>query len=819
MLHSAVTHHPLSDLIRDVRYAVRGLRRHPAFAAIAVLTLALGMGATTAIFSVVHAVVLRPLPYATADRLVSVGTRWLDTGRETARLTGGDLVALHADRSFDAISAYWGGQIGAVIGGTGDFVGTFWVEPAIFDAFGVRAVAGRAFALEDGEQFCAVSYGFAERRFGGPSGALGQSVTVEGQGYRISGVMPQGFDAPNRTDLWLPAPAPAARVAGERTTLRFRAVARLAPGVSLGQARSSVDALGERLASAFPGSNRNRGFSVIPLQDRSTAQVRTTLFVLLGAVSLVLIVACVNVANLLLARSTARTHEMALRAALGATRWRVLRQLLAESLVLAVLGAGGGGILAIIVTPALLQLAPSTLPRLGEVGVSWTVLGFTSGCAILASVVFGLAPAWGAVGRHRRDNATGSPWGAAPNAGRASGLRAQSPRLRALLVVVEVALAFALALGAGLLVRSYDALSRADLGYRPDSVVVMYAHRPASTRAEYIAVARYFASIGDQLTGLPGVGHVAAAMGLPTGRYGSSGSYFVEGRPASQSAATPEAGFRLASPGYFATLGVPLRRGRDFGAQDAVDAPFVAIVSESLARQQFPGEDPVGRRVRCGLDAPDTWMTIVGVVGDVRQDSPGSAPQPELYMPLTQHPYHANEVEVIARTSLPPASVVPALRARMRAVSPETAIEFTTLDDLVSASVGTARFRTWLFSAFAGLALLLAMAGIFGVTSYVTAQRTAEFGLRLALGASRAALFGQVVGRTLALGCVGLAIGVGLTLSLQRLISAMLFGLTAGDVPTYAVTGALVLAVVGSAAALPAWRAAHVDPVVALRRE
>jgi putative ABC transport system permease protein len=811
---STVNVHPFLDLIRDVRYAVRGLRRHPFFSAVAVLTLALGMGATTAIFSVVHAVIVRPLPYSTADRLVSVGTRWLDSGRETARLTGGDLVDLRSNRSFDAMSAYWGGEIGAVIGGAGDFVGTFWVEPAFFEVFGVRAVAGRAFGADDGEQLCVVSQGFAERRFGSSTGALGQSVSVEGQGYRIGGVMPAGFDAPHRADLWLPSPAHVARTASDRTAFKYRAVARLAAGVSAEQAQRMVDALGMRLAGAFPGSNRNRGFSVMPLQDRSTAQVRATLFALSGAVSIVLIVACVNVASLLLARSTARADEIALRAALGASRWRVLRQLLAESLVLAVLGAGGGVALAVVVTPALLRLAPASLPRIGDIGVNWPVLAFTGGCAALASLVFGLAPAWRAIGRDRARGAAGSPWGSAPRHQRSGGLGAQPSRLRALLVVVEVALAFALAVGAGLLVRSYNALSRADLGYRSDSVVVMYAHRPASTRAEYVAVARSFASIGERFAGLPGVEQVAAAMGLPAGRYGSSGSYFIEGRPAGPSAAETEAGFRLASPRYFATLGVPLKRGRDFDVSDAIDAPFVAIVSESLARQQFRDEDPIGRRLRCGLDAPNTWMTIVGVVGDVRQESPGSTPQPELYMPLSQHPYFANEVEVIAKTSLPPASVVPAMRARMRAASPETAVEFTTLDDLVLASVGTARFRTWRFSAFAGLALLLAMAGIFGVTSYITARRTPEFGLRMALGASRGSLFAGVVGSTLVLGCAGIASGTVLALSLQRLIDA-----TPGVVSTYAATAALMLVVVGAAAAIPAWRAAHVDPVVALRRE
>ncbi len=801
------------DLARDARYAVRILRTSQVFAVAAVLTLALGIGATTAIFSVVDGVILRPLAYPSSDRIVSLGTRSLKTGHDFSRLTGGDLLDLRADRhSFGAFSGYWGGEVGAQVGGGGQFVGTCWVEPAFFRVFAVPPVNGRAFDPRDGRQRAVVALGFAERVFGSGAAALGQRVSVEGDAYEIVGVMPRTFGPPAHTELWLPLPEPLPLVGLNRTAFNYQAVARLAPGISLRQAQASVDALAARLAAAFPDSNRDRGFSVLALRDRLVAQVRATLLVLLGAVALVLTIACVNVANLLLARATTRSHEIALRAALGASRWRIVRQLVAESLVLSACGGLVGVLLAYVGVSLLVRLAPPALPRLGEVVVDTRVLLFALLLSAIASLAFGLAPAWRAA---RGDVHTGLKQ-AAPRG--IVGMRA--PRVRALLVVGEVALAFALAVGASLLVRSFAALTRADLGYRPDSVLVMYAHRPASRLGEYVRVSEFFASIASTLSDIPGVDRVGAVMGLPTGRYGSNGSYWIEGRPTpSSSGDLPNAGFRLASPGYFAALGVPLIEGRDFTERDRYDAPFVVIVSRALGRQQFAGENPLGRRLRCGLDADDRWMTIVGVVGDVRQESPGADPEPEMYMPLTQHPYFANEVQVVVRTKVPPATLAPALRARMRSVTPETAVQFATLDEMVSASIDTPRFRALLFGTFAALALLLAMAGVYGVLAFLTVQRTAEFGLRVALGAPRGRVFAEVVGRAAALGLPGLGLGLVVAAAGGRLLNGMLFGLTPRDPATYALVAGLLGAVILAAAAVPAWRAARVDPVVALRQE
>lgn len=801
------------DLARDLRYAARTLRANPVFTTVAMLTLALGVGATTAIFSVVDGVILRPLAYPEASRILSVGTRMLETGREFPRLAGADLLDLRAEHSlFDAFSAYWGGDIGVQAGAAGEFAGTFWVEPSFFRVFGIRPIRGRTFTPPDGERDAVVSLGFAERVFGSADRAIGGHLSVEGQVYEIVGVMPRDFEAPQKAEVWLPMPWPLARLARERTAFNVQAAALMKRGIDRRQVQAGLDTLAARLAASFPASNRGRGFSAVPWHDRLTSRVRATLIVLLGAVGLVLVIACLNVANLLLARSAGRTHEIALRAALGASRRRILRQLLAESLLLAFCGGLLGVVLAVGVTRALVLLAPESLPRVNEVVVDWRVLAFAAACSVLASLTSGLAPAWTAA---RRDVNVGlrQSTGRGVTGGPAS-------RMRGAFVVVEVALAFALSVGAVLLVRSFSALTAEDPGFRSDSVLVMYAHRPASSVQEYRDVARFFSTLGAQLSTIPAVTRAAAVMGLPTGRYGSTGTYEIEGRAApASSAERPDAGFRLASPGYFATLGVPLLRGRDFDARDRHDTAFVAIVSRTLVERQFRGEDPLGRRIRCGLDAPDTWMTIVGIVGDVRHESPGAEPRAEIYMPLTQHPFHANEVQVVMRTTAAPDGVAEAVRGRMRSLAPGTAVAFTTLDAMVAASVSTHRFRALLFSCFAGLALLLAIAGVYGVLAFSTAQRTAEFGLRVALGAGWREVFGDVVRRAVGLGTPGLVLGLVLTVAGSQLLDGMRYGPKDADAVVYGIVAGLIGIAVAAASAVPAWRAATVDPVTALRQE
>jgi putative ABC transport system permease protein len=805
---------PLQDLARDSAYALRAWRRSPAFFSVAALTLALGIGATTAIFSVLNGVVFRPLQYREPDRIVAPGTRWARLARETQRLTAGDLLDLGASReTFDTFSAYWGGEVGVQVAGVGEFARVFWVEPGFFRVFGIDPANGRVFVPPDGEVAAVVGQGFAERVFGGGRQAIGKGVSVEGQAYGIVGVLPRGFDAPRRTEIWLPAPA---RLQGgspaERTAFNYYAVARLAPGVSLAQARARVDALAARLEAAHPDSNGGRGFTLDPLGDRIVSPVRATLFVLMGAVGLVLVIACVNVANLLLARATTRSHEIALRAALGASRTRIARQLVAESLMLAGAGGAFGLALAYAGTGALLRVAPGELPRLNEVAVDWRVMAFAGACSIAASLLFGLAPAW--------HMARTDPIEGLRHAGPRGGLGGRTGRVRNALVVVEVALSFVLATGAGLLLRSYLALNSTELGFRPDSVLIVDAHAPARSLEQYVQTARFFERLSPQLSSIPGVRAVAAVMGLPTGPYGSNGAFEIEGRPTpSARGQAPEAEFSLASPGYFAAIGIPLDRGRDFSDADRHNSPFVAIVSRTLAKRDFPAGDPIGQRIRCGLDAPETWMTVVGVVGDVRQDSPGSAPGAAIYMPLEQHPYHANEVHVVIRADVEPGTLAEPVRRKMRALNPTMAMKFATLDEMVASSIDTPRFRTYLLGVFASLALLLAMAGVYGVMACAAAQRTAEFGVRLALGAGRGRVFAVVLAQAAGLGFAGLSVGIALSLAAGRMVRTMLYGVTPLDTPAYVAAAALLSVAVLAAGMVPAWQATRIDPVLALRTD
>jgi predicted permease len=449
------------------------------------------------------------------------------------------------------------------------------------------------------------------------------------------------------------------------------------------------------------------------------------------------------------------------------------------------------------------------LPRLNDVHVDRLVLLFGTAISLGSSLIFGLVPAWQASRVDLQD--------ALKQGGARGPLGGRSPRLRNGLVIAQIALSFVLAVGAGLLMRTFLALNSAQMGFRSDGILVMYAHAPARTLDEQLGVGRLFERLFGELSQLPGVKSVAGAMGLPTGQYGSNGLYAVEGKHAfAPGRRLPHAGFELASPGYFATLGIPLLRGREFSSRDEYNAPFVAIISEALARETFPNEDPLGKRVQCGLDSPN-WMTIVGVVGDVRQDSPASAPAPQLYMPLKQHPFHANELQVVLRTAIEPGSLTGAARQKVRALNPEIAVKFTTLEEMVADSIARPRFQMFLVSAFAGLALLLVMAGVYGVMSYVTTQRSSEFGLRMAMGAAPGDLVGLVLRSAIQLAGVGLGLGFLLSLAAGRAMSSLLFGLKPLDFITYLAVFCAVLPVVLLAAAVPARRASRIDPLSSLR--
>ena len=800
------------SLLQDLTHAVRALAKNPGFATVAILTLALGIGANTAIFSIINGVLLSPLPYPDPDRIVAVSTFFKQTGATTPRLTGGDLVDIRADgQIFAALSSYNGGEMGVQLPGHAEFTGAYLVNPDFFRVFGVRPAYGRLFENDDQDRAAVISLPFAERYFGTGPAALGRAVRIENRSYEIVGVLPAGFQFPAEAQVWTPAPVTPDNL--NRTAYNYRTVARLKSGVTLETAKAHLETIAARLAASSPDTNRNKSFVATPLRDQLVGPVRTTLYLLMGAVALVLLIACTNVADLMLARATARSREIAVRAALGAGRWHIVRPLLVESAVLALAGGALGLLLANIGTDLLIRVSSDRvpLPRLNDIHIDRLVLIFATAVSLASSLIFGLVPAWQATRVDLQD--------ALKQGGARGLLGGRSPQLRNGLVIAQIALSFVLAVGAGLLMRSFVALNNTQLGFRTDGVLVMYAHAPAGTLDEQLGVGRLFERLFGEVAGLPGVKSVAGAMGLPTGQYGSNGYYAVEGKQVfAPGQRLPHAGFRLASPGYFATMGIPLLNGREFSSRDEYGANFVAIISEALARETFPNEDPLGKRIQCGLDSPN-WMTIVGVVGDVRQDSRASVPGPELYMPLKQHPYHANELQVVVRTAVEPGWLINAVRQKVRALNPEVAMKFTTLDAMVADSIARPRFRMLLISAFAGLALLLVMAGVYGVMSYVTTQRTAEFGLRAALGAAPGDLVSLVLKSAIQLAAVGLAIGILLSLAAGRAMASMLFGLKPADTLTYLAVLCAVTPVVLLAAAVPAGRAARIDPLTALREE
>lgn len=781
----------------DILQSIRGLRRNPGFALLSITTLALGIGISTAVFSVVNGVLLQPLQFPQSDRIVSVNTK-TPGYPNGSKITGGDFLDIRTQNQvFDAISVYFGGEIGVQLRDRAEFTGIFWVNPEFFTIFGQKAAAFT-------DSGAIVAEAFAVRNFGSPQRALGQSIRVENRVYVIASVL-EGPRFPARAEIWLPAPYVPQFL--QRTAYNYRAVAKLKSGISIDQAKANLDNIAAQLAAAFPKSNEGKTFVPVPLREQLTGSVHSMLYLLLAAVLLVLLIACANVSNLLLARATVRAREIAVRAALGASRTAIVRMLVTESVTLAAFGGLLGIVLALWGTRALLRFAPANLPRVNEIHLDYTVLAFAMGLSLLSAVVFGVLPAMQA------SRVEFSSRGV---------LRGGSHRLRNSLVVAEIALSFVLATGAGLFFRSFLALNAVDMGFRQDNILVMYAHAPAKELSQYVNVTHSFVDqLLPSLAALPGVQSTAAVMGLPTGNYGSNGGYAVAGKQVlREGEKLPESNWALSSPNYFVAMHIPLLAGRDFTPQDQYGAPGVVIISESAARQSLPGENPIGRQLLCGLDDVTMKpMTIVGVVGDVRQDSPGTAPQPTLYMPMEQHPYHSNELQVIVRTSSAPGAMTSAVRKAAYDLNPEMAVKFTTMDEMVSDSVAAPRFRTFLAGTFALLALLMAMAGIYGVMSYVVTQRTSELGLRMALGAARGNVIELVLSRAAALAAAGLAIGAGLSLAVSRLIGVMLFGLKPTDPATYA----LVLLSVGSiailAAAGPAWRASRIDPMVALRQE
>lgn len=794
----------------DLRFAGRQLRKHPVFTVTATLTLALGIGANTAIFTVVQSVLLAPLPYRNADRLAVLDTHWTNSGHTTPRVTGPDAADVRDQmRSMEAVSLYNGGTLGVALRDHSAYTVVTLADANFWRVFGVQPAAGRLFTQADADRAAVVSAQFARDNFGSAQAALGQVVRVEGEPLEITGVLPEGFGFPANTEVW-EARSLLKSKWDARSAFNYKAVGLLRSGVSFAAAQAELDGLSGRLKVAYPETNRNKQMVMEPLEKALTGDVRPTLLLLWATVGLILLIACVNVTHLQLVRSMERRREIAIRKALGSSRWQVMQPVMLESLLVSLMGGVAGVLLAVPAIRVLLAMAPKALPRVEEIHLNGWVLAFALGLAVLTAMVSSVLPALRA---WRVDPAEALKQDAS------RGMSGQgAARLRDGLVIAEIAATFVLAMGAGLLLHTVLNLMGRDLGYQTRQLLVVDADAPAHTVQDGDRAVRQFNEIFSELRAVPGVERVAGIMGLPMGSYGSNGYYTVGGAGPVDVNRSPYANWSVASPGYFETMGIPMKQGRDFRAQDRLDSPYVAVISEALAKQSFGNTDPVGRQIQCGLDS-DKWMTVIGVVGDVRQNSPAEMPGPTLYMPMAQHPFYANQIHVVLRTEVKPLTLMNAVQEKIAGVNPLIALRFTTMDAMVDQSMATERFRAALISSFAGVGLLLAMLGVYGTMAYSVAKRTFEIGIRMAFGAEKSAILRGVLEHAAKLACYGIAAGVALSLILTRLVTSMLAGVRPID-PVSLVSAALLLVLTAVTAALvPGWRATRVDPMVALRTE
>lgn len=781
---------------QDLRFAVRSLAKTPGFAAVVVLTLALGIGANTAMFSVIDAVLLEPLPYPGADRIVTLSTSFGRTGA-TQRLVS---IANFRDwrdqsSSFEAMSTYRGGEYPVTAGAAAEYARTATVAAGFFRVFGVEPLLGRTFMPEEttpGSRAVVISHAYWQSRFAGDAGVLERTLLVGDDPWPIVGVMPPGFRFPRETDLWLPQMT----TSTSRTGHNFFAVARLAPDVSLDQAQAELAAIAARLERVYPETNTDRGVVATRLQDDLAGDVRLTLYLLWGVVGVVLLIACANTATLLLGRASARAREMAVRASLGAGRLRIVHQLMTEGLVLALLAGTCGILLAHWGVKAFAAVAPAEAVRGADVGIDGGVLAFTLGISLVTSVLFGLVPSLHA---SRVDLTV-----AIKEGGERAARDGRIVDTRGVLLASEIALAVVLLTGAGLLTKTLVALHGVELGFRPANVLVMKATGPRS----------FFDEALERIRDLPGAVAVGATSTPPTELSNAgSGYHYADRLPEERDRSNaPSTWLTIVTPGTFSALGTPVISGRDFNETDGPEGPLVAIVNEALVEESFAGRNPIGMTIFCPFDS-DEGMTIIGVVGDVRQRDPAVAPTPECYMPFTQHAYNNSTLYVLVRTAGEPAELAGPARRVAAEISPYVAVSFTTMDATIATRLQDRAFRAALFGLFAALAVCLSMIGVYGVTAYAVERRSYEIGLRVALGASRGSVLRLVQRRGLLLAAVGLGAGMVLAAAATRLLSTALFGVRPVDGPVYLAVAVLLGAATLTAGYVPARRAAVVDPV------
>jgi putative ABC transport system permease protein len=811
-------------LLQDVRYAARKLVRTPGFTSIAVLTLALAIGATTAVFSIVNGVLLKPLPFPHPTELVAVGS----LGREGrfSSMSPLDFIDYRdQSHSFEGMAAINTGTANLTAAGTQpQRLNAAWVGARFFDLLRVTPTLGRTFHPDDDTKGAARVAVLSDKtwraRFGADSRIVGQTISLDGNLYTVIGIVPASVTYPEHPDVWLPLKFESWMVDPSNRGAHFLSgIGRMKPGVSTEAASRDVASVAERLSKQFPESNAEFRGGVKPLSDQIIGDVGRALYIMLGAVGFVLLIACANVANLLLVRAAGRETELAVRTALGAGRGRIVRQLITESLLLSVGGALAGGAVAAWAVDAVVAFAPRGLPRLDDIRIDGRVLLFSAAVAVLTGVLFGLIPALhaarGELGQMLRESVRGS-----------SGRRG-AQRTRNMLVVSEVALAVVLLVGAGLLIRSFVKLVNVDPGFRTEHIVSFSVTTPDLKYPYDRDRNRFAAQVIDRLAAMPGTQATAVSFDRPLQHRGMRITFEIDGRPASKTDSRMVAGTRPASASYFSALGIRLVRGRLYTREEeSFTAPPVLVINETLARKFFPNDDPIGKHITLGI-GHDTAQNgtnvttkgeIVGIVADAKLLDLATPVFPDVYVPFGVLPL--NDMNFFVRSAAPTSSVTAAIRSAMHEIDPEMPVyDVNTMDEMVSQSVAQPRFYMTLLGAFAVLALLLAALGIYGVISYVVSQRTRELGIRIALGATRERVVRLVLNQGLALTAAGVVIGLVGSYWVTRLITKLLFGVTSADPLTFAAVAVVLVGAASLASYIPALRASRVDPVVAMRAE
>ncbi len=806
----------IEDLWQDLRYGARTLRKKPGFTLVAVLTLGLGIGACTAIFSVVDAVLLRPLPYPGAEKLVSL--REVDTKGRQITFAEPNFLDVRARNHTLAAAAEYVVALTPVGGGSYPVrTNVAAVSGEFFKTLGVQPATGRSFLPEElragAHPVAVVSHGYWQRLLGSRSDLDAISLRIGDISYTVVGVMPQTFNFPKDAEIWVPIVFPSSE---SRRSHGKSVIARLRDGVTLGQARADLSTIGKQLRQENGAGVDLVDVAARPLKDALVGDVGQSLLVMLAAVVFLMLVACTNVANLLLARAVARQRELAVRTALGATRWRLARQFIAENLILALLAGVLGVLLSCCGVDALVGLSQGNLPRADEISVNLHSLAFTFALSSLMAVALGLVPVLRFDMSDLQEDLK--------EAGRGRTANAVTSRLRATLVVTEVALTMVLLTGAGLLVKSFVKVLEVDPGFSTESAVAMEIspsndEQPGGYVSDEVGKKRravFYQQALERIAALPGVTAVGGVNGLPMTGGGADGQFLIDNNPARKGYGE----FRVASPGYFNAMGIGLRRGRLFDQSDGPETQQVALISERLARQYWPDEDPLGKGIQySSMDGDTHLLRVVGVVGDVREFGLEAPPHPTVYVHYLQRPGQAWSLTIVVRTRGDVKTLIPAMRSAMQSLDRDVPTSFHTLDQVYSSSLDNRRFSLVIFASFAVAALLLAALGIYGVTSYVVTQRTQEIGIRLALGARVADVLRLVIAQGMKSVLLGLAIGLGGAFALTRLLAHLLFGVSATDPPTFTVVTALLILVGLLACLVPARRATKVDPMVALRYE